>query len=104
MKKKQNNGQKKKKNPSKKFSVLAVATGDGLSALFTDMGADRIIAGGQTANPSIEEFIEAFESCDTEHIIVLPNNKNIMMVSEQAAKVAEGREAQDSLHIHELNV
>ena len=78
---------KKKKDPSKKFSVLAVATGDGLSALFTDMGADRIIAGGQTANPSIEEFIEAFDACDTEHIIVLPNNKNVILAARQAAEL-----------------
>lgn len=77
----------KKVKTNKKFSVLAVATGDGLSALFVDMGADRIIAGGQTANPSIEEFIEAFESCDTEHIIVLPNNKNVILAARQAAEL-----------------
>ncbi|MBQ8850699.1 MAG: DAK2 domain-containing protein [Clostridia bacterium] len=77
----------KKTRTNKKFSVLAVATGDGLSALFTDMGADRIIAGGQTANPSIEEFIEAFESCDTENIIVLPNNKNVILAARQAAEL-----------------
>ncbi len=77
----------KKKQTNKKFSVLAVATGDGLSALFVDMGADRIIAGGQTANPSIEEFIAAFDSCDTEHIIVLPNNKNVILAARQAAEL-----------------
>ena len=77
----------KKVKTNKKFSVLAVATGDGLSALFVDMGADRIIAGGQTSNPSIEEFIEAFESCDTEHIIVLPNNKNVILAARQAAEL-----------------
>ena len=82
----------KKKKSNKKFSVLAVATGDGLSALFTDMGADRIISGGQTANPSIEEFIEAFESCDTEHIIVLPNNKNVILAARQAAELYDKAE------------
>jgi dihydroxyacetone kinase-like predicted kinase len=51
------------------------------------MGADRIVSGGQTANPSIEEFIEAFESCDTEHIIVLPNNKNVILAARQAAEI-----------------
>lgn len=82
----------KKVKPNKKFSVLAVATGDGLSALFVDMGADRIIAGGQTANPSIEEFIEAFESCGTEHIIVLPNNKNVILAARQAAELYDKAE------------
>ena len=77
----------KKPRTNKKFSVLAVASGDGMSALFVDMGADRIIAGGQTSNPSIEEFIEAFESCDTEHIIVLPNNKNVILAARQAAEI-----------------
>lgn len=80
----------RKVKTNKKFSVLAVATGDGLSALFVDMGADRIISGGQTANPSIEEFIEAFESCDTEHIIVLPNNKNVILAARQAAELYDG--------------
>lgn len=80
----------KKAKTNKSFSVLAVATGDGLSALFTDMGADRIISGGQTANPSIEEFIEAFKACDTEHIIVLPNNKNVILAARQAASLYEG--------------
>lgn len=79
----------KKVKTNKKFSVLAVATGDGLSALFVDMGADRIISGGQTANPSIEEFIEAFDSCETEHIIVLPNNKNVILAARQAAELYE---------------
>lgn len=77
---------KKKKIIKKKFATVAVASGDGLSALFTDMGADYIISGGQTANPSIEEFISAFDSLDAENIIVLPNNRNILLAAEQAAK------------------
>ncbi len=77
----------KKVKPNKKFSVLAVASGDGMSALFVDMGADLIISGGQTSNPSIEEFIEAFDACNTEHIIVLPNNKNVILAARQAADI-----------------
>ena len=73
----------------KKFSVVAVATGDGISALFTHMGADHIISGGQTANPSIEEFVEAFRQCNTDDIIVLPNNKNILLAANQAAELFE---------------
>jgi dihydroxyacetone kinase-like predicted kinase len=82
---------KKKKNEesNKKFSVLAVATGDGLCRKFTELGADRIISGGQTQNPSIEEFIKAFDECDTENIIVLPNNKNIILAARQAAEIYE---------------
>ena len=78
---------KKKKN---KFSVVAVASGDGMSALFTDMGAEKIIAGGQTANPSVEEFVSAFEECEAEDIIVLPNNKNVILAAERAAELYEG--------------
>lgn len=81
--------EKAKKKTNKKFSVLAVATGDGLCKKFTELGADRIISGGQTSNPSIEEFIEAFDECETENIIVLPNNKNIILAAKQAAEIYE---------------
>ncbi len=73
----------------KKIATVAVASGDGISALFTDMGADFIINGGQTSNPSIEDFISAFEAIEAESIIVLPNNKNILLAAEQAARVYE---------------
>ena len=79
--------QKDKRKKRKKFSVVSVSTGDGISALFTDMGVDRIISGGQTQNPSTEEFIEAFSDCSSEHIIVLPNNKNIILAAKQAGKI-----------------
>lgn len=78
-----------KKN-TKPFSVLTVATGEGMCALLLDAGADGIIAGGQSANPSTEEFIRAFEQCDTEHIIVLPNNKNVFLAANQAAGMYDG--------------
>lgn len=81
---------KEKKKRKKKYATVTVATGDGLSALFGDMGADYIINGGQTANPSIEEFIKAFDCCNAENIFVLPNNKNILLAAEQAAAVYEG--------------
>lgn len=83
---------KEKKKPSKIYSVLSVATGDGMCALFKEMGADEIVAGGQSANPSAEEFIEAFDKCEGEHIIVLPNNKNVFLAANQAAQLYdEGR-------------
>ena len=80
---------KKREKPKKreKLSVLAVASGDGVCALFGDMGASGIISGGQTANPSTEEFIEAFRRYDAEDIIVLPNNKNVFLAANQAAEL-----------------
>ncbi|MBQ7294244.1 MAG: hypothetical protein IJW79_10960, partial [Clostridia bacterium] len=74
---------------TKPFSVVAVATCEWISDLFTNMGAEQIISGGQTANPSIEEFIKAFEKCESRNIIVLPNNKNIILAARQAAEVYE---------------
>lgn len=71
----------------KKFSVVSVASGEGLSALFSQMGADFIISGGQTSNPSTEEFIDAFKKCETEDILVLPNNKNVILAARQAAEL-----------------
>lgn len=78
---------KPKNNPSKKYSVLTVASGEGLCALFRELGADEIVAGGQTANPSTEEFISAFERCESENIFVLPNNKNVFLAAKQAAEI-----------------
>lgn len=78
-----------KKTEKKKFSVVAVASGDGICALFKDMGADVIISGGQTANPSTKEFVDAFDKCNSEHIIVLPNNKNVFLAAKQAAEIYE---------------
>ena len=76
-----------KKKPSKSFEVVAVSQGDGMAALFKDIGADVIVPGGQSLNPSIEDFISAFEQCSANDIIVLPNNKNIILAANQAAKI-----------------
>ena len=80
------------KSPAKKkkLATVAVASGEGICALFTDMGADAIVSGGQTANPSAEEFLEAFDQVNAEDIIVLPNNKNVMLAAKQAADMYEG--------------
>ncbi len=79
-----------KKEKKKKFSTLAVTSGDGVAALFTDMGADGIISGGQTNNPSAQEFLDAFENCNAENIIVLPNNKNVFLAAKQASELYSG--------------
>ena len=77
----------KNKERKKGYSVVAVASGEGISALFMQMGADYIVSGGQTSNPAIEDFVEAFEKCPTEEIIVLPNNKNIILAAKQATEI-----------------
>lgn len=77
--------QKPQPKIQKPFAVVAVASGEGMSALFTDLGVDCIVEGGQTANPSTEDFIAAFEQCESESILVLPNNKNILLAAKQAA-------------------
>ena len=77
---------KRQKN-KKYYSVISVTQGEGMCALFKDMGADEIVAGGQSKNPSIEDFISSFDKCNSEHIIVLPNNKNVFLAAEQASKL-----------------
>lgn len=79
-----------KDKKKKKLATVAVASGEGIIALFTDMGADAIVSGGQTANPSAEEFIRAFDEAYAEDIIVLPNNKNVFLAAKQAAEMYEG--------------
>ncbi|MBQ7387390.1 MAG: DAK2 domain-containing protein [Clostridia bacterium] len=79
-----------REKPDKKpkpFSVVAVANGEGICSLFESLGADVIIHGGQTQNPSTEEFTAAFDSCAGEKIIVFPNNKNIFLAAKQAAEL-----------------
>ena len=76
-----------KPKAKKKLAVVTVACGGGLTALFKDMGADVVIEGGQTANPSTGEFVDAFKKCNAESILVLPNNKNIFLSASQAAEL-----------------
>ena len=76
-----------KKSVKKDFAVVAVAQGEGMSSLFCDMGADRIVSGGQSANPAISDFVDAFKECDAKSILVLPNNKNIILAARQAAEL-----------------
>ena len=79
--------EKREQTPKKPFAVVAVAQGEGMAALFEQMGADKIVSGGQSANPSIEDFIEAFRQCHAKDIIVFPNNKNIILAAKQAAQL-----------------
>ena len=68
-----------------KYAIIAVASGDGIKEYFESIGASYIIDGGQTNNPSVSAFLEAFETFDAEHIVVLPNNSNIILTANQAA-------------------
>lgn len=79
--------QAKARKPHKRYGIVTVATGEGMIALFTALGADVIINGGQTGNPSAEEFLKAFESLNVDEIIVLPNNSNILLTAQQAAEL-----------------
>ena len=81
---------KPEKKPHKQYGVVTVATGDGLTALFESLGADVVINGGQTGNPSAEQFVSAFESLNVDSIIVLPNNSNILLTAMQAAELFGG--------------
>jgi DAK2 domain fusion protein YloV len=70
------------------IAVVAVSSGPGLTKVLSEMGAGAIIKGGQTMNPSSEEILTAIEGLPTDQIIVLPNNKNIIMAAEQAAQLS----------------
>lgn len=73
----------------KEYAIIAVAAGDGLVDIFKAQGVDYIISGGQTMNPSTEDFVKAVEGLNARHIIILPNNKNILMAAQSAAEVID---------------
>ncbi|MBR2483767.1 MAG: DAK2 domain-containing protein [Oscillospiraceae bacterium] len=73
----------------KPFGYLAVCAGDGLAAMFRDLGVDAVVSGGQTMNPSTESILNAVNSVPAETVFVLPNNKNIIMAAEQCAHLTE---------------
>ena len=80
----------KEEQPKKKYGIFAVSPGDGFSDLFKELGADAIISGGQSMNPSARDFVDAFRSIPAQTIFVLPNNGNIILAAKQAAKLYTG--------------
>ncbi len=76
-----------KKAERKKYATIAVASGEGIKKTFRDLGADFVIDGGQTKNPSSEDFIKAFDEVNADTIFVLPNNSNIILAARQAASL-----------------
>ena len=75
--------------PEKKYGFLAVCAGDGLAAVFRDLGADGVVSGGQTMNPSTESILEGVNRIPAETVFVLPNNGNIIMAAQQCAGLTE---------------
>ena len=76
-------------DPEKEYGFVAVAAGDGIKQLFTDLGVDNVVSGGQTMNPSTEDILSAIHATAAKRVFVLPNNKNIIMAAEQAANLAD---------------
>jgi DAK2 domain fusion protein YloV len=77
-------------NPSK-YGIITVVNGDGLKNTFKEMGVSCIINGGQTMNPSTEEFIKAIDGLNAENVIIIPNNGNVLLSAQHAAKLVEDR-------------
>lgn len=76
----------------KKYGLIAVAAGEGIQKMFKELRVDIVISGGQTMNPSTEDFISAIEKLNCDHILVFPNNSNIVMAAQQAATVMEDKD------------
>ena len=77
--------------PKKEMGFVAVSIGEGLNEIFRGLGADYIIEGGQTMNPSTEDVLFAVSSVNAEHVFILPNNKNIILAANQAAALCEDK-------------
>ena len=75
------------KKPRKKFATVTVAAGDGVCDIFREVGVDAVINGGQSMNPSVRDFLDAYEGIDADNIIVFPNNGNVILTARQSADV-----------------
>ncbi|KXT78061.1 DAK2 domain-containing protein [Streptococcus sp. DD13] len=78
-----------KPTEQKEYAIIAVCAGQGLTDIFQSQGVDYVISGGQTMNPSTEDFVKAIDFVNARNVIILPNNKNIFMAAQSAAEVAE---------------
>lgn len=81
----------KEQEPRKPVGFIAVSIGEGMNEIFTGLGVDQIIEGGQTMNPSTEDVLNAIDKVNADTIYVLPNNKNIILAAEQAMKLTEDK-------------
>ena len=82
----------KKAEPRKEVGFIAVSIGEGMNEIFRELGADYIIEGGQTMNPSTEDMLNAIDQVNAEHIFILPNNKNIIIAANQAQALTEDKD------------
>mgnify|MGYP003054995612 CR=1 FL=1 len=82
----------KKAEPRKEVGFIAVSIGEGMNEIFRELGADYIIEGGQTMNPSTEDMLTAIDQVNADHIFILPNNKNIVMAANQARDLTEDKD------------
>ncbi len=74
------------------YGMISVSMGQGISDIFTSLGVDVVLSGGQTMNPSTEDFVKAIESISAQHILILPNNSNIILAAQQAKELVTDRE------------
>ncbi len=79
------------KTQKKKYAFISVSVGEGLSRIFTDLGVDAVIEGGQTMNPSTQDILHAVDSLNAENVFVLPNNSNIILAAEQAGELTKDK-------------
>ena len=87
----ESNGTVKQNKEKKKIGFVAISAGSGLNNVLKNLGVDEIIEGGQTMNPSTEDIIKAVNNINAENVIILPNNKNIILAAEQAAEFTEDK-------------
>lgn len=83
------NQKKQDKHETVETAIITISMGEGISELFKSMGATHIISGGQTMNPSTEDIVKVIEQSQCKRAIILPNNKNILIASEQAASIVD---------------
>ena len=76
----------------KKYAIITVAPGKGIDEMFKELRADIVVGGGQTMNPSTEDFVSAIGKVNADHIIILPNNSNIVLAANQACQVCEDKD------------
>ncbi len=77
--------------PTEEIGFISVAAGEGLTELFMDMGCTHVVSGGQSMNPSTDDILEAILATPAKNVIILPNNKNIVMAAQQAVDMVEDR-------------
>ena len=81
----------KQNTPKKEIGFVAISAGDGLTAIFHNLGVDEVLEGGQTMNPSTEDILNAVAKVNADNVFILPNNKNIILAAEQAAALSEDK-------------